>query len=496
MYFAYLMDKNMNRLFFLFVAIIGVIFFVGCRSTRELMVDYEQNLVTGYFGKAGEISSDQANKENSSQLMWRLLAGNALLLDNQPAQAIEQLDLAEDIFAENDTQSVFSRGLTNTKAMLYNDNSFDYNGLGQDRIFCCLYKGMEYVFMGNAAAARTEFNRASDHQENWLFERRKDIQAAEERLAAEAESIPADRRVQGQDTKKQTSAILQDASFCDQIRTKCGYDPVNSGNLDRLPRAAYLNAYLAHFVGIFRWLNGDGARGYLRDARDLCVGNSVVAEDLAAVEASNHPQNTVWIYVEDGLCAKREEWRLDIPAFLIPYANRYVLYAGMALPYLVKRDVGADAYYVGEEGMPLAQIPELQDVDKLLKTEYDVYMSGALPREITRALLRIGGQVALGIAIDKADDETTRFALQLTQVGLAAYDASVTEADLRSWISLPKSVKMHRIKRPADGKIVVVATNPGARHEMHLELPEGNSIVWIRKVSRGTGMVAKVATFP
>ncbi len=480
----------------LFIALMVMLVLVGCNSTRDIMNSYEQNLVVGRYAAASEMSLKRAEKKDSSQLMWRLLAGNAEMLNNQPSQAIEQLDLAEDIFQANDAQSVFSRGMTNTKAMLNNDLSFDYNGLGQDRIFCCFYKGLEYTLMGNPAAARTEFNRAADHQENWLFDRRRDISAAAERLEKEAENIPADRRVEGQDTAKQTMDILTDESFREQIKSKCGYDPALSGNLDMISRSGYMNAYMSHFVGVFRWLNGDGGRGYLKDARDLCTTNLVVKEDLAAVESSIRPQNAVWIYVEDGLCAKREEWRLDLPTFLIPYANRYVLYAGMALPYLVSRDFGADGYYVGAERMPLEEIPELQDVDKLLKTEYDVYMSGALPREITRTLLKIGSQVALGIAIDNSHDDGTLVTLKLIQAGIAAWAASSTKADVRCWSSLPKVVKMHRIQRPADGKLVVVATNHGVQEELHLDIPEGNSIVWIRKTSRGATMVAKMVTFP
>ena len=99
--------------------------------------------------------------------------------------------------------------------------------------------------------------------------------------------------------------------------------------------------------------------------------------------------NQVWVYVEDGLCPVREEWRLDLPTVLIPYLNRYILYAGMALPYLRYRNEACASYSVAAGGqvMPLV---ELQDVDALLKTEFDVYFRGALTREITRTVVKAG----------------------------------------------------------------------------------------------------------
>ncbi len=41
----------------------------------------------------------------------------------------------------------------------------------------CFYKAVDFAAAGKPEAARTEFNRAAHHQENWLSERRKEIAA-------------------------------------------------------------------------------------------------------------------------------------------------------------------------------------------------------------------------------------------------------------------------------------------------------------------------------
>ena len=72
------------------------------------------------------------------------------------------------------------------------------------------------------------------------------------------------------------------------------------------------------------------------------------------------------MFVEDGLGPVREEWRLDLPLGLIPYLNRFILYAGMAIPYLRYRNTACMAYALAANGQTFPLV-EVQDVDKLLR---------------------------------------------------------------------------------------------------------------------------------
>ena len=462
---------------------------------KEALVNYENSLVTGNYETAASTAVDYASKGGKEQLLWRLLAGNGYVLQADAAQAIEQFDLAEDVFAANDQQSVFAKGATGAYAMLTNDMAFAYNGLGQDRIFCCLYKAVEYASSGRVDAARTEFNRAGDHQENWLFERRRDIEAADQRLNEEAAKMEKEKEISGNDNRNaNVGTILGDSNFAAQLKEKCGYDPQASGDLDSLPESAYTNVYLSHLCGVFRWINGDGGRNFLRDAARFNAQNPVATEDFRLVESGVVPKNQVWIYIEDGLCPCREEWRLDLPLVLIPYLNRYAAYAGMALPYLVYRDNACQNYYLQTADTRL-DFTVLENIDRLIKTEYDVYMRGALKREISRTLIKVGTQVALGIAADNTNNSNSRMALQMAMYGAAAAAAATTSADLRNWVSLPKTVFLQRVTRPANGRIDVVGVSGAMTEVLQLEVPEGNTIVWVRKLAGTSRMVAKVMSF-
>ena len=464
---------------------------VGCRTTQEVLNDYEVALATGNYTAPVEETSELAAKEDGSQLLWQLLAGSALYMSEDADRALAMFDQAEDAMHENDTTSVFAKGGEGALAMMTNDRVFAYDGGGQDRIFTCLYKAIDYMTSGNNDAARTELNRAGQHQENWLWERRKDIDAAAERMKSDAAAYSKENKTpQDVNRDSQVSGAMQDAAFGAQIKEKCGFDPMSSGNLDALAPKDYMNVYAEHVTGVFRWLRGDEARNYLKDVATLAAGNPVAARDFAEVDRGQHPVNQVWIYVEDGLCPCREEWRVDLPFVLIPYASRYIMYAGMALPYLRERAHGATSWSVAASG---ATVPmsDLANVDALLKTEYDVYMRGALAREITRTLVRVGVQVGLGIAADHASDSRTQLALRISQAGVAAWAASSTAADIRSWTALPKTVKVARLDRPADGNLEVVADG----QRIQLAIPPGNTMVFIRKPGPTAKPVVKIAKF-
>ena len=130
-------------------------------------------------------------------------------------------------------------------------------------------------------------------------------------------------------------------------------------------------------------------------------------------------------------------------------------------------------------------------MDHLVRTEYDVYMRGALAREITRVIVKVGLQVALGATAANVRDDNTRLALELVQIGVAAWSATTTAADLRSWTALPKRVMAMRLDRPADGVVQVVAGG----QSIPVTVPPGNSLVFIRKPAPSAPPVVKTATF-
>lgn len=469
-------------------ALFGVVAVAGCRTVEDILCDYNSNIAAGNYQEAAIEVTECAQDKDGDRLMWHLLSGSAYQLAGDALKANQQFDQAEDVMLEQDQSSVFSKGASGAWAMMTNDKAFDYSSDGQDRIFACLYKAINYAVEGDPDAARTELNRASQHQENWLYARRKDIASAKERMEKDVDAYNKEKNngsADAPDSGAMVDKAFANEEFASQILEKCGFDPRRDGILDNLQPVDWMNPYVSHLTGVFRWLNGDDARNHFKDAAACGKDNRIAARDFAECDRGVRPKNQVWIWVEDGLCAERKEWEINLPTIFIPYAGNYVMYVGMALPYLEPRSQGADHWRISSSvgSVPMA---EIADIDKLLKVEYDVYMRGALAREITRVIVKAGSQAALGIAADNTSDWRVQLALKASQVAVAAWAASVTDADTRSWTALPKRVHVARVDRPSDGRIQI---NASCGNVAEVIVPEGNTMVFVSK----PGPLAKAA---
>lgn len=466
----------------------------GCRTNKDILDDYERSMCAGRYAEPIAEIEEKAEGGGVDELMWRLHAGGSRFLNGERELAIGQFDRAEDIFLKNDAQSVFAQSGDTAFAMVTNDRAFPYAGAGEDRIFACLYKAIDYAAAGDNAAARTELNRVQQHQDNWLDERRKEIAEAEEKLKKDSADY-ARSNEQSENTdkvEKSSSKAFSDADFGAKIRSGCGFDPATDGRLDTLARKDWVNSYATHVTGVFRWLAGDGdAVNYFRETAELRSSNPMVTGDLAAVKAGGKPKDQVWLFIEDGLCPCREEWRIDLPLVLIPYANRFVQYAGMAFPKLRYRNAGCGAYALEAGGTSYAVL-ELEDIDRLMKTEFDVYFRGALTREITRTIVKVGVQVGFGIAAETTNNDNAKLGFRIAQFSAAAWAASVTQADLRSWTGLPKKVYAVRVTRPSDGHLVLKGDGMPVAD---ITLPQGNAMVFVRKPAPGATAVVKTVNF-
>lgn len=480
--------------------------FAGCRTVQDILNDYNSRNAVGDFKSSQEELRGLAKDNGDDQLLWQLLLARLYSLDGQMAEAVSVYDAAEDTMIAQDQEAVFSQAGQGSQAMVWNDCSFPYDGGGQDRVFTCLYKGIDYLAQGQVDAARTEFNRCGQHQDNWLVARRKEIESAREKLE---ESVADYKKEHASEEEKQEDAadcggscesILADSSFAGILAEHLGYDHAHTGVLELLSRKDYVNAYAEHVAAVFRWITGDYemARAMMSDVATLVPENTTVVNEAeflnrqAQEGGSSVLRDTVWIYVEDGLCPRREEIRIDLPLVLIPGLNKYVLYSGMAFPKLKYEESAATDWTVrvGETETPLQK---LSDIDGLIKTEYDVYLRGAITREIARVLIKTSTQIALGVLAEKNSGDWKRYTIfKSAQVTAATYMAASIGADTRSWSSLPKTVYVLQVKRPADGKIVLAAN--GAPIE--IMLPEGNTMVFITKTSAAAHPTVKTAVLP
>ena len=472
------------------IGVVGVLFALcGCRTTEEILRDYNSEFQRGIYQRGASETSELAASGGGDELLWHLLAGSAYRLSGEHEQAFRHMEAADHCYGANDTKGVFSRGASSSWAMMVNDTVFAYDGGGVDRVFTCLYKAIDFLDQNNPSQARIDLNRAGQYQRNWLFDRRKEIEAARKRFDSDAQRYANSQRTTSSTASGSNaivSSALSDATLRNQFIKNCGFDPTCDGDVEAIASTkGYMNPYELHVEGVFRWLNGDSDRNELRDAASCLPRSSMAKRDASERRANKFPRDQVWVYIEDGLCPERREWRCDLPLFLIPGARDYLPYVAMAFPTLQKRSVASDYWRVEDK------TPEIIcDVDSLVRTEYDIYMKGAVTREISRTVIRAGMEIALGILAEKHKSQNDYWAYKLGQVAVAVWAASCTRADTRSWVSLPKRVFAARIDRPESGLVTVRA----AGETVTISLPRGNSMVFLRKPGSTSPTIVKKYT--
>ena len=480
----------------------GLVYLTGCGPTvAEITEMHNKDLVAGNFTQSMPhmeklIAEDEKNSHEDTP-MWRLMVSNAKMISG--TDAIQDFDKAEDVILNNDKKD---KSLVLVKAMAINDKFLPFAPGFQDRMFIGLDKALMYSEKGKTNEARTELNRMMQYQEFWLKERIAEINASKKAMDDSLKPAAKDEKsdlppavVEKINELKAEAAkaydnLLKSDTVLGLVVKNVGFDLQNNPDISALKPQDYQNAYATHFCGIFRTLNKDNGSSFLKDAAALKPASAVVAKDYADVAANKVLKNEVWVYVEDGLCSVKEESRIDLPIGLVPFVGNYVKYMGMALPKLVERASAAENYSVGD-----AKMEELENIDRLLKTEYSVYMGSAVKRDLLRSLLKTLPQVAAGIMAEKMPDPMAKAGLTAAQYAAAGYALASTQADLRVWNVLPKRVMVQRVSKPADGKLVIKADT----ETFEVKVPQNdgeNCIVWIRKVAKKSPFIHKVISFP
>ena len=82
----------------------------GCRTTEDVLRDYERNLSVGNYGGSTAELLELADEKDGSELLWRLMAASSLHLTNgREAEAIRHFDIAERVLQKNDQMNLLRR---------------------------------------------------------------------------------------------------------------------------------------------------------------------------------------------------------------------------------------------------------------------------------------------------------------------------------------------------------------------------------------------------
>lgn len=223
--------------------------------------------------------------------------------------------------------------------------------------------------------------------------------------------------------------------------------------------AAYtdiMNPALMYLSGIWFLNAGDfnDAVDYLKRANGMAQSNKFITTDLSLAEHNQKPRDTTWIFVESGFAPMLKQETLSFPVI----SGKGVIMASIA----VAEPVFWNGSVKFSGALPLA------DVNAMFMTEFNQY-------RINDALRAWVGASARAIAQAAAYNSNSRFS-ELLGLGTTIYSMATTNADVRSWATLPENISVLRLKT-AD----LIDSNLNAMIDPNVKLPtSGNYLIYVR----------------
>ena len=219
-----------------------------------------------------------------------------------------------------------------------------------------------------------------------------------------------------------------------------------------------MNPALTYLAGIYFLNMGDfdNAKTYLRRANGMMPDNKYIERDLRDADAGRIPTDTVWVFVEDGFAPKLVEERMDMPVSIGNSTS--ILSLALSRPIFLPNIVSIDD----------AEI--VADVDAMFMTEYGQYRIN----EAIRAMASATARVAMQSAFYNSSNDY----MPLVGLFTTAYSMASTNAEVRTWATLPKTISVLRVARDKSGLIELKSGG-----NVIAQIPvqgDGNWMVYIR----------------
>ena len=315
-----------------------------------------------------------------------------------------------------------------------------------------------------------EFNRALDRQRR-----------AKEKFIKEINKLKAELDEKQEEGEYDVKSNVENPETLDLLAEKYP----NLYEFEAYPD--FVNPFATYLAGVFFNLVGDYAKAVdlLKESYGMVGDNPYIAQDLSVTEdildGKGRLENTVWLIFENGLGPVKEEFRLDIPVFVVTNKVKYV---GIALPKLKFRE-SAYSCLVAEADGKSYKTSVVSDMDRVIQTEFSKDFKGIL----TRAIISMTAKAVAQYAFQDQNNSAGAVMSILT----AAYSFATTAADVRIWTALPKDFQVARFSKPADGKLKIT---PEGSEPFNIDIGNcNNAIVYVRIINRQAMPIYEIVRF-
>lgn len=335
--------------------------------------------------------------------------------------------------------------VSNTGALLVNDNARPYVAPDYERIFAHAYQALNYWRQNDVTATAVEL-----------------------RAAANEQRVAADRR-DDEIADAQQAAREQDVRPNDFDSQFAGLDAA-AGEV----KASFQNAWTFYLSALFWEAHGEynDALVDYKKALEIHPDSAMLQEDVARLSRAQDGRvargtGLVAVVYEQGLVPARRELSLPIPTPHGLFAVAFPTYSAADKPRPAPLTVSVGA----GEGGTTARTEVLTDVGGLAARHLREQLPGLLVRQTLRATTKYNLQ-------KKANDDFGPVGAIITQI----FNVVSEQADLRSWLSLPAYAQATRMMLP-----------PG-EHRLELSTPGGGASLTVPVVEQGVTVIHVVAT--
>jgi len=446
----------------------------GCTSTvLRPYPNIMEPVLTDIGNKSTQKPLEQLSKkvDGVDKILYLQERGRVSSLIGDYDSSIKDFDQAATSIEEKRMQAVISMSNTAAQAgsIVTNDNIIPYGGEGYEKVFIHSYQMLNYLNKKDIDGAMVEARKADNEQTYALQQHEKEITQAQE----DAQKNNINR----EEIEKHFSQPFAEMELA-------------AGKV----KNSFQNAFTFYISGVLREMRGDND-AYIdyKKAWEIYPDNKYLAQSLYRLAKKQKrkdlpmlqkkygtitiPKDTakmgrLLVIYEDGFVPPKKEIKLPLPIAGVIYT--------IAMPYYSFQ--WKDPFQVtvfdnnNEIGRPepICQVKAL--AVKALKEKY----WGICLRQILRL-----------IAKDQIQRQAEKKGGDLAKYAFGITDAIITNADMRSWLTLPDNVQVADFWLPSGNHSFTHGVNSPADNKFDINIKEGETY-FLHIVNTGTGCYSEL----
>lgn len=402
------------------ITVFGILYLTGCASTMESRLnDVRSGYMRGeYIAAADEFSGNQPIKSQDN--LELLITADALF-------HADETQLSDNAYEEFNHRNIDTTGGNigrEATAIIAGNMANDYRPYMMDTLFVSYYQLWDAIADGRFDDARVIINQSY---------------ARQQKMSREYADMIADIQ----------KSYSENTELVGQIQNE---------NRQWAAFRDIMNPALTYLSGLYFLNTGDmaNAKTYLRRANGMMPENTFIRNDMDLANAGMTPSDTIWIFIEDGFAPGLREERINAP---------YITGNGIGFLTLA---ISRPVFFNNKMCIDGAQL--LANVDAMFLTEYEYYRINEALRAFSAAVARVALQSTM---YNSGNDYAP-----LMGLGATLFSTATTNAEVRTWATLPQNIYLMRVENDKSG---LIELKSNGNLVSKIEIPKsGNVFIYVR----------------